>query len=43
MDKKIGVIELKFIEDISTDFEPTEKNSTVTNVVFVMKDGINDK
>lgn len=40
MDKKIGAIELRFKEDIITDVDPTEKNSTVTNIFFIMKDGV---
>lgn len=41
MDKKIGSIEPGFLADIiATNDDPTQNVSTVTNVVFVMKDGV---
>ena len=44
MDKKNGVIEPGFTADIiATDDDPKEKINTVTNVVFVMKDGVQYK
>ena len=41
MDKKIGAIEIGFLADIiATNDDPTQDITTVTNVVFVMKDGV---
>jgi len=41
MDKKIGAIETGFLADIiATNDDPTQDIATVTNVVFVMKDGV---
>ncbi|MCF6133470.1 metal-dependent hydrolase family protein [Flavobacterium wongokense] len=41
MDKQIGSIEPGFLADIiATNDDPTQNISTVTNVVFVMKEGI---
>lgn len=41
MDKKIGAIETGFLADIiATNDDPTQDITTVTNVVFVMKDGV---
>ena len=44
MDKKIGSIEPGFLADIiATDADPTENINTVTNVTFVMKEGVQYK
>jgi imidazolonepropionase-like amidohydrolase len=44
MDKQIGSIELGFLADIiATDADPTENINTVTNVTFVMKEGVQYK
>lgn len=44
MDKKIGVLEPGFIADIiATNEDPSKNINTVTNVVFVMKDGVQYK
>ena len=44
MDKKIGVLEPGYIADIiATNEDPTKNINTVTNVVFVMKDGVQYK
>ena len=44
MDKKIGSIESGFLADIiATDADPTENINTVTNVTFVMKEGVQYK
>lgn len=41
MDKQIGSIEPGFLADIiATNDDPTQNVSTVTNVIFVMKEGI---
>jgi imidazolonepropionase-like amidohydrolase len=41
MDKQIGSIEAGYLADIiATNEDPTQNVSTVTNVVFVMKDGV---
>lgn len=41
MDKKIGSVEVGFLADIiATNDDPTQNINTVTDVVFVMKDGI---
>jgi imidazolonepropionase-like amidohydrolase len=41
MDTKIGILEPGFIADIvATNDDPTKDIKTVTNVVFVMKDGV---
>ncbi len=41
MDKKIGSIEIGFLADIvATNDDPTQNISTVTEVVFVMKEGV---
>jgi imidazolonepropionase-like amidohydrolase len=41
MDSKIGSIEAGFLADIiATNDDPTQNVSTVTDVVFVMKDGV---
>ena len=41
MDTKIGILEPGFIADIvATNEDPTKDIKTVTNVVFVMKDGV---
>lgn len=44
MDKKIGVIEPGFMADIiATNEDPSQNINTVTNVVFVMKEGVQYK
>lgn len=44
MDKQIGSIEPSFLADIiATDADPTENINTVTNVTFVMKEGVQYK
>lgn len=44
MDKKIGVLEPGFIADIiATNEDPSQNINTVTNVVFVMKEGVEYK
>lgn len=44
MDKQIGAIEPGFLADIiATEADPTENINTVTNVTFVMKEGIQYK
>ena len=44
MDKQIGSIEPNFLADIiATDADPTENINTVTNVTFVMKEGVQYK
>ena len=44
MDKKIGVLEPGYIADIiATNEDPSKNINTVTNVVFVMKDGVQYK
>lgn len=44
MDKKIGVIEPGFMADIiATNEDPSQNINTVTNVVFVMKEGVEYK
>jgi len=44
MDKQIGLIELGFLADIiATDADPTQDINTVTNVIFVMKEGVQYK
>ena len=41
MEKKIGALEVGYLADIvATNDDPTKDITTVTNVVFVMKDGI---
>jgi imidazolonepropionase-like amidohydrolase len=41
MDKQIGSIEVGYLADIiATNDDPTENISTVTNVIFVMKEGV---
>lgn len=41
MDKQIGVIEPGFLADIiATNDDPTQNVATVTNVIFVMKEGV---
>jgi imidazolonepropionase-like amidohydrolase len=41
MDKQIGSIEVGFLADIiATNEDPTQNISTVTNVIFVMKEGV---
>jgi imidazolonepropionase-like amidohydrolase len=41
MDQQIGAIEPGYLADIvATNADPTEDINTVTNVVFVMKDGL---
>jgi imidazolonepropionase-like amidohydrolase len=41
MDKLIGALEVGYLADIvATNEDPTENIKTVTNVVFVMKDGV---
>lgn len=44
MDKKVGVLEPGYIADIiATNEDPSKNINTVTNVVFVMKDGVQYK
>lgn len=44
MDKKIGVLEPGFMADIiATNEDPSQNINTVTNVVFVMKEGVEYK
>ena len=44
MDKQIGLIEVGFLADIiATDADPTQDINTVTNVIFVMKEGVQYK
>lgn len=44
MDKKIGVLEPGFMADIiATNEDPSQNINTVTNVVFVMKEGVQYK
>jgi imidazolonepropionase-like amidohydrolase len=44
MDQKIGVLEPGFMADIiATNEDPSQNINTVTNVVFVMKDGVDYK
>lgn len=44
MDKKIGTIEPGYLADIiATNDDPTQDISTVTNVIFVMKEGVQYK
>ena len=44
MDKKIGVLEPGYIADIiATNEDPSKNINTVTNVIFVMKDGVQYK
>lgn len=44
MDKKIGVLEAGFMADIiATNEDPSQNINTVTNVVFVMKEGVEYK
>lgn len=44
MDKKIGVLEAGYVADIiATNDDPSKNINTVTNVVFVMKDGVQYK
>lgn len=44
MDKKIGVLEPGYIADIiATNEDPSKNINTVTNVVFVMKEGVEYK
>ncbi|QBZ98797.1 metal-dependent hydrolase family protein [Flavobacterium sangjuense] len=41
MDKQLGSIEVGYLADIiATNDDPTQDVSTVTNVIFVMKDGV---
>ncbi|MEO5777200.1 MAG: amidohydrolase family protein [Flavobacterium sp.] len=41
MDKQLGSIEVGFLADIiATNDDPTQDVSTVTNVIFVMKEGV---
>jgi imidazolonepropionase-like amidohydrolase len=44
MDQKIGVLEPGFMADIiATNEDPSQNINTVTNVVFVMKEGVEYK
>jgi len=44
MDKQIGLIEVGFLADIiATDADPTQDINTVTNVIFIMKEGVQYK
>jgi imidazolonepropionase-like amidohydrolase len=41
MDKKIGVLEAGYLADIiATNEDPTANVKTVTDVIFVMKEGV---